>query len=87
MSIMIAILEAIRDRGTFTDWSKGKNLEVLINVMRGEVKDQKGNTLDASNIECTIWDLMNLGAVIDEVEYHLSHTLSLVGKPIETPLL
>jgi len=87
MSIMIAILEAIRDRGTFNDWSKGENLEVLIRVMRGEVKDEKGNTLHASQIEGTIWDLMNFGAVIDQVEYHVSETLSLVGKPPETPLL
>ena len=85
---MIAILEAIRDRGTFNDWSKGENLEVLIRVMRGEVKDEKGNTLDASQIEGTIWDLMNFGAVIDQVEYHVEYeTLSLVGKPPETPLL
>ena len=41
-------------------------------LMRGEVKDEKGNTLDASQIEGTIWDLMNFGAVIDQVEYHVS---------------
>lgn len=86
MSIVIAIIEAIQDRGTFDDWTRPQNLDVLLSMMKGEVEDENGKTI-YTPVETTIWDLLNLSGVIDEVEYHLSQTLSLVGKPPETPLL
>ena len=86
MSIVIAIIEAIQDRGTCDDWTNPQNLDVLLSAMKGEVEDANGKTI-YTPVETTIWDLLNLSGVIDQVEYHLSQTLSLVGKPPETPLL
>lgn len=85
MSIVIAIIEAIQDRGTFEDWTKPQNLDVLLSVMKGEVKHQ--GEIISTPVEDTIWNLLNLSGVIDQVEYHISQTLELVGKPPETPLL
>ena len=86
MSIVIAIIEAIQDRGTFDDWTNPQNLDVLLSLMKGEVEDANGKTI-YTPVETTIWDLLNLSGVIDQVEYHISQTLNLVGKPPETPLL
>lgn len=86
MSIVIALIEAIQDRGTFEDWTHQQNLDVLLSILKGEVKDQNGKTI-YTPVETTIWDLLNLSGVINQVEYHISQTLSLVGKPPETPLL
>ena len=85
MSIVIALIEAIQDRGTFDDWTKSQNLDVLLSILKGEAK-HRGQIIN-SPVEDTIWNLLNLSGVIDQVEYHISQTLNLVGKPPETPLL
>ena len=85
MSIVIALIEAIQDRGTFDDWTYPQNLDVLLSILKGEVK-YRGQIIN-SPVEDTIWNLLNLSGVIDQVEYHISQTLNLVGKPPETPLL
>ena len=86
MSIVIALIEAIKDRGTFDDYTRSQNLDALLNVLKGEVKDQNGKRV-YSPVEETIWNSLNLSGLIDRAEHCISTELSLVGKPPETPLL